>query len=350
MESSVCGYSYKDKELAEKIIMHIRREAAQDFSYLEKGIFYLKPEPSENVKYLGASYSTLYYNPLGVIELYEKKPNKLKNAVIHAVLHCMLLHPSFDAKEDKIFDAAADAIVNAMIENSSPGGMKDFVNFLNTNNLSTVSQLYAAAVENKQIEKRLTALVEKHKLDDHCVWKINSEDAKNNSSKNGNNGCESNKKMFSEPSQARQSDAESDWSAMMNESKSCCSMQYGNSTGNMFMSISPPDRFSKFSYDEYIRRFTIEEIVKEDPENIDMMLYSMSMDMYDDTPIVEWNEISECCNPSDLIIAIDMSGSCGGETASNFLRQIYSLFESMDIRGNVNIHIVFFDTRIQKNV
>ena len=115
MESSVCGYSYKDKDLAEKIIMHIRRETAQDFSYLEKGIFYLKPEPSENVKYLGASYSTLYYNPLGVIELYEKKPNKLKNAVIHAVLHCMLLHPSFDAKEDKIFYAEADAIVNEMI-------------------------------------------------------------------------------------------------------------------------------------------------------------------------------------------------------------------------------------------
>ena len=55
MELRICGYTPEDKQLAEKIIMHIKREAAQKFPYLEKGIFYLKPEANESVKYLGAN-------------------------------------------------------------------------------------------------------------------------------------------------------------------------------------------------------------------------------------------------------------------------------------------------------
>ncbi len=133
---------------------------------------------------------------------------------------------------------------------------------------------------------------------------------------------------------------------MLGAAESQCGMMYGTGSGNMFLSLVPPDRFSKFSYKEYICRFVMEEILEDDPETIDIMLYTTSMEMYEDIPIVEWNEIRERCNPSDIIIAIDMSGSCDGEIASNFLRQVYTLFDEMNIRGNVNIHTVFFDTEI----
>ncbi len=327
MEITVCGYSPEDKQLAEKIITHIKREVAQKHSYLEKGIFYLKTEATEKIEYLGANYTTLYYNPIGVIRLFEKKPHKLETALVHIVLHCMLLHPSFGMKDNKLFDAAADVIVNAMIENSSAGNSRECNNFLTNYKVSTAAQLYNAAVENTQMQKRMTALAGNHKLDDHCVWYFEPEQQKKGVGAAG---------------------AESEWQYMYNTAKGLCGRQQGSGTGNMFMSLTPPDRYSKFSYDEYIRRFTKEEILQDDPENIDMMLYTMSMDLYDDMPIVEWNEVSERCNPSDLIIAIDMSGSCGGETAANFLRQVYSLFESMNIRGNVNIHVVLFDEQILK--
>ncbi len=356
MELRICGYTPEDKQLAEKIIMHIKREAAQKFPYLEKGIFYLKPEANESVKYLGANYTTLYYNPLGVIELYEKKPVKLVNTLVHVVLHCMLLHPSFDMENDTLFDAAADAVVNAMLERNENKSYWEFTTMLRNCKADTAAQLYNAAAGNQMIEKRLKSLVERHKQDDHFVWRLQSQSGQQgvgNSqnggiSRDGNNSEMSGSGQLSEQMRAEMAAAALDWYDMLNMTKSLCNVMYGNTPGNIFAPVVPPDRFSRFSYDEYIRRFTAEEILKDDPETIDMMLYTTSMEMYEDTPIVEWNEISERCNPSDLIIAMDMSGSCGGDTASNFLRQIYSLFEAMNIGSNVNIHVVFFDTRILK--
>ena len=356
MELMICGYTPEDEQLAGKIITHIRRETAQKYTYLEKGIFHLKPEATEQVKYLGANYNTLYYNPLGVIALYEKKPQKLEEALVHAVLHCMLLHPSFAMEDNKLFDAAADAVVNAMLESSEHNAFHEFRGFLKDNKVETAAQLYNAAAQNNHVAKRLNSLVAKHKLDDHVVWKMKSKNKESGNGQNGNgdgNAEDTYKQLqgqaeLSAQTNAELKEAETEWQTMLGAAKSLCSIIYGNGSGNIFAPVAPPDRFSKFSYDEYIRRFTEEEIMADDPETMDMMLYTMSMDMYEDTPIVEWNEISERCNPSDLIIAMDMSGSCGGETAVNFLRQIYSLFEAMDIRSDVSIHVVFFDTQILK--
>lgn len=334
MDVRICSYTEEDKLLAEKIIKHVRREAARKYTYLEKAIFYLTPEICEEIKCIGANYSKLFYNPNGVIELYVKNYNKLEKAILHIVLHCLLLHPSFDMKDDALFDAAADIWVDAMLENCDDRSFNcEIKNFLTNNKCSSVSQLYNTAVSDQKIAKRLRALAEKSKNDDHSTWYMKS--------KQNNPETE-----ISEGNPNGLGALIADWKSMLGAAESQCNMMYGTGSGNIFSPIEPLDRFSKFSYKEYIRRFAMEEIVEDDPETIDIMLYTTSMEMYDDIPIVEWNEIRERCNPSDIIIAIDMSGSCGGETASNFLRQIYTLFDEMNIRGNVNIHTVFFDTQI----
>lgn len=334
MNVRICSYTEEDKLLAEKIIKHVRREAARKYTYLEKAIYYLTTEACEEIKCIGANYSKLFYNPNGIIELYEKNYNKLENAILHVVLHCMLLHPSFDMEDDKLFDAAADVIVDAMLEGCDDRKFNnDLKSFLTKNKCGSVSQLYNTALSDPKVAKRLTALADKNKNDDHSTWYMKTEEMN----------------LTKECSGKQIAEIESllaDWKSMFGAAVSKCSMMYGTGSGNMFLPIEPPDRFSKFSYKEYIRRFALEEIMEDDPETIDIMLYTTSMEMYDDIPIVEWNEIRERCNPSDIVIAIDMSGSCGGETASNFLRQIYTLFDEMNIRGNVNIHTVFFDTEI----
>lgn len=330
MDRSVMVCSDEDKKLAEQIITHVRREAARNHSYLEKGIFFLKPAVTGMIKYIGADYSCLYYNPVGVIELYSKSPAILENAIIHAVLHCMMLHPSMMPEENKLFNASADTTVNAMLENTREGHGTEAVDFLRKNKLGTVSQIYNAVTGNRYLEKRIKAIAEKNKYDDHSVWYKPPEDAEQAGAQ-----CV----MSAE-------EAQSTWQMLEQAAASECSMLYGSEKGNIFMALEPPDRFSKFSYDEYIRRFAVEEIMEDDPETIDMILYTMSSEMYDDVCLVEWNELSERSNPTDLVIAIDMSGSCSGEVAANFLRQVYTLFEEMNIKNNVNIHVVTFDTRI----
>ena len=89
MEIKICSYTPEEKKLAEDIISYIRRETARKYTYLEKALFYLKPEASEDVPYISANYTTLFFNPLNVITLYEKKSKILEQALIHAVLHSL---------------------------------------------------------------------------------------------------------------------------------------------------------------------------------------------------------------------------------------------------------------------
>lgn len=364
MDANQDIFTEEEKELAEKIIRHARREAAKKYGYLEKAIFHPIPEISEKIKYVGVNYKKLYYNPRGVIELYEANSDKLENVLLHAILHCLLLHPSIGTTENELFDYAADVAVNAMLENNNYFCKHNYINLMKEFDCSSAIDLYNKALTNNKLKKQLHYLGTKNKHDDHCVWRMKDdnkdentnstgdEQAKNHSSNiyantGSNNNNESEKKYVNASQSEKEASAsESEWKQMLSVAEGICKRKYGMGTGNIFAPIKPPDRFSRFTYKEYIRRFASEELAEEDPETIDMLLYTTSMEMYGDTPIVEWNEIRECCTPSDIIIAIDMSGSCGGEIASNFLRQIYTLFDEMNIRSSVNIHTVFFDTRI----
>lgn len=320
-----------DNELAERIMKHIRREAVSKYAYLEKPIYHLSLCAADRVRCLGANYKTLYYNPEDVTEMFDKAPEKLISALVHAVLHCMLLHPSICTGKNELFDNAADIMVNAMLENESIASdvqqwRSECRTLMSDHDCSCAAELYNKALTDKKLKKQMNRILSKQSLDDHSVWHIAADD----------------------PSGAEGGDeaARSDWKQLLAEAEAMSGRIYGTGSGNIFAPIKPPDRFSRFSYDEYIRRFAKTEIADEDPETIDMLLYTTSMEMYGDIPIVEWNEIREYCDPSDIIIAIDMSGSCAGETAASFLRQVYTLFDEMKIRSNVNIHTVFFDTSI----
>lgn len=341
-----------EKQLAERIMKHICREAVKEYRYLEKPIYYLTLQASEKVNCLGANYRTLYYNPTDVIEQFDKSSENLITSLVHAVLHCMLLHPSIGTAENERFNHAADIAVNAMLENKTC----DFGFFqnsmrcrelMNSYDCDSAVKLYNKALTDKMLDKQLKYISLNLLPDDHSVWYITDDTEQENDQRSSDSKAQSSANDSSELSSASQSaDDEAAWKQMLAAAQSYCSRSYGTGSGNIFAPIKPPDRFSRFSYAEYIRRFAKEELTEEDPETIDMTLYTTSMEMYGDIPIVEWNEVRECCNPSDIIIAIDMSGSCEGDIAASFLRQIYTLFDEMNIRKNVNIHTVFFDTQI----
>lgn len=396
--------SSEDKQLAEKIIRHSMREAARKFTYLKNGIYYLIPKAADDVKTIGADYSTLFYNPVGVIEMFEKEPQKVVEAIVHCVLHCMMLHPSYTPQNQTLFDMAADVSINAMTENDFSYN-DTFRSFTEKCSGSTAIKIYISVAENMQLQKRISAITARHPLDDHSVWHKkdeekdqngfggpgmgfmnsgpgtqNNKDEKSsqnpgkpkgdNSSQNKNNekGSQNpgnqkgdnstqniknqkgsqNNQILSGLSGADKNSDEKIWSALFNEALNSCRREYGNSSQNIFSRLSPPDRFSRFSYIEYLKQFAKEEIIQEDPETFDMMLYIAGLDMYNDMPVVEWNETREDMNPTDIIIAIDMSGSCDNEIASNFLRQVYTIFESMKSGNSVNIHVLTFDVEINK--
>lgn len=348
-------FTAEELKLAEKIITFSRREAARKSSFLEKGIYRLAPAVTAQVKVIAADYTTLYYNPKGIIEAFSKKSSRIADEIAHCVMHCMLKHPSYMLPDRELSDVCTDASVETMLENTGVFDLNGF-NFISGEcGGSSAVKIYNAAAGDAKLQKRLTAMSEKYCHDDHSVWRSPPQDCRQSGS--GGQKGQGDKQQgggSKSPSEAAGGQSgndsikaqEKEWEQIFSGAASQLSMKYGNSSGNIFASIDPPSRFSRFSYKEYLKRFAAAEIIEEDPETFDLMLYTAGMDMYEDICFVEPYEVREAVSPTDIIFAIDMSGSCGGEIAANFLRQIYTLFESMNIRSSVNIHVLFFDTEI----
>ena len=377
-------FTDEELEISEEVMRLCLRSAANEYGFLKNPIFTLKPVPTDETETIGADYSRLWYNPKWVIEKFHRNKEKMVNAIVHCVLHCLYLHPSMLSVEDDIFDAAADTAILIMMYNAGAVKLNIGDSFIdevvNKCGSTSTSDIFRCASSDAEFLNKICSLTDKHKLDDHALWhKKDDEKNKDENRDSGNDSVTdegSREEMSAMQAQVRAAEADSEetgkaeaaasgkseaaasgktgsgmgeeeWSAMLVTAKSAAqSGSYGLQHGDFFMEIKKPDRFSRFSYREYIRRFAMAEVVTEDPETIDMMMYTAGFDLYDDITLVEFSEVREQATPSDIIIAIDISGSCEGDIAVNFLRQVYSIFEEMDIKSSVNIHAVTFDTQI----
>lgn len=360
------AFTAEEKELSEQIIKHTMRTAASSFPFLAKPIYSLKTEPSGKITSICSDYEYIYYNPAWLIDMYKKNSKKMENTIIHTVLHNLYLHPSMTSENDKVFETAADMSVFCMMRNAdalrtNSAIDKEFDAFLKLCDDTSTSALFKKADEEPVFFNKMFSIVSKLKEDDHNLWYTKRKDEPPKQSEIPQEGeaaaiptpsdipdnDNSENSAYAAAAGSTLDKSEEMWKSMLVQAKaSARSTQYGSQHGNMFDEIKKPDRFSKFSYLEYLKRFAVQEIMSEDPDTFDIIMYTWGMDNLGDTPIVEFSETREQCSVSDIIIAIDMSGSCSGDIAVNFLRQVYTLFEQLNIRSSVNIHVVTFDTQI----
>ena len=105
---------------------------------------------------------------------------------------------------------------------------------------------------------------------------------------------------------------------------------------------------SKVSYEEFLKRFaSLEELMEIDYDEFDMIWYTTGLKMYNDIPIIEYNEYKEDYVIKEFVLAIDTSGSCSGDIMKNFLSQTIKIFEDIKL-GNrkVKIKIIQCDSEI----
>lgn len=101
-------------------------------------------------------------------------------------------------------------------------------------------------------------------------------------------------------------------------------------------------------YKSLLRKYcTMKEKRVEDFESLDCAWYSLGMEMYGNIPLIEYPESSEQPDLDDIVIAIDVSGSCSGDTACRFLRETCNMIRDLGIGWEpVNIRIMECDAAI----
>lgn len=334
--------------LAEEIIRFSLGEAYRKFSYLGETLFMLEPMATNQIESIGANLKYLFYNPVVIARNYKENSQKIISSVIHCVLHCLYLHPVTTNPYPDLFSAAADMAVFIMMnrERLLPSKLARKVRgFEIDHGVEMTEDIIKAALADKKVAEEIMSIAQIARIDDHNAWRavektelaicIPVGEEAVGSFDGG--AASSEMKLLSDKWKRQCADME----------KKYGSREYGNMSGGMFARrLEKPDRFSPFSYREYLKRFISGEIIEEDPDTLDMMMYTMGMELYDDIPIVEFSETREYGTVSDIIIAMDMSGSCCDETAEDFLVQLYTMFSQMELRGRVNIHVVTFDTEI----
>lgn len=123
---------------------------------------------------------------------------------------------------------------------------------------------------------------------------------------------------------------------------------YGNNAGHTKQTVRVAAE-SHMSYRELLMYLVMEqEAVKELPDTLDAMLYSYGLELYGDVPLVEPSEVNEIRQLHSLVVAIDTSGSCGGDIAGTFLQETYRLLLDLrDVARFESVYLLQCDTEIQ---
>jgi hypothetical protein len=124
----------------------------------------------------------------------------------------------------------------------------------------------------------------------------------------------------------------------------------GNCAGMLQENFSVEERGMSFS--EFLRRFASpEERMLLDPDTFDVRWYHLGMEYYGDIPLLEPSELSEPPLPDDIVVALDVSGSCHGETCKRFLKELLGILRDISAGApRFRVYLLLCDTMIQKEI
>lgn len=326
--------------LAKDIITHCRIKIQQKYPFFSIALYFLTLEADYDIETMATDGYYLYYNPEYIINTYKTDKNLLYISMLHTLLHCLLRH--FAKKQftyHELFDSSMDITVYLMLcdlgfitqkaKNQLLNSMPELKGFLKTNMKNTSVNMYNEALSNEKLMQELLNNT-LYELDKHIYW---TKQKKNKAAQGAANLIKTWNRLFNEVGEQ-----------LINNG-----IYRGMGTGCFTASFLGENmEESQVSYDEFLRRFaSFEEVMKIDPDEFDLMWYTTGLEMYDDMPIIEYNEVKEDYILNEFVLAIDTSGSCSGGVMENFLSQTIKIFKDMEI-GNrkVKIKIIQCDDEI----
>lgn len=307
--------------LALRILGGCRGVVYRQYPHLDAALAGLVPECAKETEIVGTDGLRLFFSGQKVLADYAACPQRMHRRYLHLLLHGLYLHV-IGAKqyEPRRWDLACDIAVERMIRQIC----KDQAEFCSPSE-EKVRQVHQAmdvwlgssVLSAEQIYARLDAeklpyapeqLLRIYAWDDHRPWRKAAVDGEGLRKK---------------------------WERIRAHSGSWAGgvggHNAGEEAGDGIDLLKPLHPGGRYDYHRFLRQFaTLREEQELDLESFDPVQYQFGMEHYGNIPLIEPLEYREVHRLSELVIAIDTSGSCDVETVTQFLQETYAILSDQE--------------------
>ena len=318
------------EELCRKLFLNCRNELYSLYPFLDGAFASLPGKQDSRIRLLGTEGKFLYFQPDGLISLYGKNPKAVLRGYVHVLLHCLYLHPFRRGNRDRrLWNLACDLSVDQILRKEEPLGQgaeetepqKHCREILGELPLSA-DQIYVL-LEEDRFPYPLSRMEEAFAFDDHSFW-----------DRAGKAEQQLWEQVLSYTGRMKQGNK-----------------HRGSRSGDRSEVLEDLSRGS-MDYRGYLRQFAVpREEMELDMDSFDYIYYNLGLERYGNLPLIEPPEVKEGHKLSQLVIAIDTSGSCDRETVRNFLNETYGILSDREnFFRKMEVYLLQCDCMIQSAV
>lgn len=165
-------------------------------------------------------------------------------------------------------------------------------------------------------------------VDDHVFWEHQKDDEDENNKDEDNQDNSNDQQQEQEEQDEKQQQLEEKWTEIGEKTETnleTFSKDMGAEAGELLQYLKVENR-ERYDYRQFLQKFvTLKEDMRVDDDAFDFIFYTYGLQMYGNLPLIEALEYKEVKKVEELVIAIDTSESCEGETVKRFLEETYAI-------------------------
>lgn len=352
-------------QIGQKILSASRNELYLSMRFLDVALSMLPYEMNLSSLYVGTDGIKILFNPRYLIQRYLSDRVLVNRLYLHMLLHCLFRHPFHQGERDEQYwhlacDIAVESIIDALPYRSVKLVVSDrraeWYERLRTN----LKVLSAEGIY-EQLQQANLSIQDFGKLqlefwvDDHVFWEKQKEDDQENDQNQDQNqqNQQDQEDQEDQEEQQRRQQLEEQWrdvSEKMQTNLETFSQEAGQEAGDLLQYLRIENR-ERYDYRRFLEKFvTSKEDLQVDDDSYDYIFYTYGLQLYGNMPLIEALEYKEVQKIEELVIAIDTSESCEGDTVRRFLEETYDILQQQEsFFHTFQIHIIQCDTKIQQD-
>ena len=312
------------------------------FSYLSYAVGKAEPSVTEEKPFCYTDGKGIYFGEKQLLfQTAARGAELIVLGLCHTVLHDLFLHPfKADGKDALLYDTACDVTVAYYTDELNvPFGDRRNIEYRKRlyksiiDKFGGVTESFCSAYLKEKSKEELEQISTVFKVCDHFKWRRSSGGEGGGSGDNDKQDDDGENK-----------NAEKQWIEIskiilpkLGKDQRELSRKLENIVGG------------KRDYRKLLERFIKSSERKTPSEDFDYIFYCYGLSLYKNVPLIERLETSDAKDYSQVVVAIDVSGSTAGEPVEIFLKEVYSICSQISEKDKLRLRIIQCDNEIRSD-